>query len=188
MFDPTTGGAWLPFAIFVARLVDVALGVLRNLYASSGMKWQAAVAGFFEIMLWVYAIAAVVNALDDPATILAFALGYSVGTMLGVWIEERIALGFRVVHVMNVQPELHLAALLREQGLRVTRLSGEGYAGPVEIVLAVIPRRRFRAVQELLAEVVPDAFYTIERVERPFGGSGHDGGFGVGSLFDSLRR
>jgi hypothetical protein len=58
----------------------------------------------------------------------------------------------------------------------------------VEYVLAVIPRRRFRAVQQLLTEVAPEAFYTVERVERPFGGSAHDGAFGVRSLFDSLRR
>ena len=169
--DPTGSGAWLPLAIFIARVVDVALGVLRNLYANQGMRWQAGLAGFFEILLWVFAIAGVVSSLDDPATILAFAGGYAVGTMVGIWLEERIALGYRVIRVMNIHQEVDVGLLLRAQGFRATQLTGHGYGGPVEVVLAMVPRRQVRRVRELISDAVPDAFYTIERVDRAVGGS-----------------
>lgn len=171
LLDPTQGGDWLPLAIFGARIIDVALNVMRNLYATAGMRPQAAIAGFFEVLLWVFAVAGVVSSLDDPVIILAFAGGYGIGTFVGIWLEDRIALGFRVLRIMNTHADVDLGAMLRDEGYGVTQLPGRGYGGPVEVVLAVIPRRRYQAVVRLLERTVPDAFYTIERVDRPHGGT-----------------
>ncbi|MEZ4502663.1 MAG: DUF5698 domain-containing protein [Dehalococcoidia bacterium] len=187
LLDPTLGGAWVPFAILAARIIDVALGVMRNIYATAGMHWQAAAAGFFEILLWVFAVAGVVSALDDPFTILAFAGGYGIGTFVGIWIEERIALGYRVLRIMNTHDDVDLGTLLRAQGYGVTQLPGRGFGGPVEVVLAVIPRRRYNEVVEYLDVHVPDAFYTIERVDRPHGGTLRRGN-GMRGALGMLRK
>jgi uncharacterized protein YebE (UPF0316 family) len=187
LLDPTQGGEWVPFAIFAARIVDVAFGVMRNLYATAGMRWQAAVAGFFEILLWVFAVAGVVSALTDPLTILAFAGGYGLGTFVGIWLEDRIALGYRVLRIMNTHDDVDLGSLLRTQGYGVTQLPGRGYGGPVEVVLAVIPRRRYQEVVDYLETTVPDAFYTIERVDRPHGGTLRRGA-GLRGALGMLRK
>ena len=55
------------------------------------------------------------------------------------------------------------------------------------MVLAVIPRRRYGEVVEYLEAHAPDAFYTIERVERPHGGTLRRGS-GLRGALGMLRK
>jgi len=161
----------LPALIFLARIADTSLGTVRIVVLVTGRRVLPAFLGFIEVAIWVLATGGVVSNLDNPLTVIAFAGGFAVGTMLGLWIEERIALGYRVVQVINRDPAIYVAARLRELDYRVTRVDGHGLHGPVEIAILVIRRRRLHAVRALLEEIAPAAFVTIERADTPFSGT-----------------
>ena len=160
----------IPALIFVARLCDVSLGTLRMIFTINGMRWLPAALGFVEVVIWVVAVGNAVTNLDQPLVLIGYAGGFAMGTLVGALIEERIAIGYRVVTVMSAEPEVHLAALIREGGFAVTRVAGEGRSGPVEVAIAVVQRRALPRLSEHIRLVAPAAFMTVERADRAVAG------------------
>ncbi len=162
---------YLPFLIFGARILDVSLGTLRVMFTVSGSRWIAAALGFVELTIWALAVGGLVNNLTNPFALVAYAGGFAAGTLVGLTIEDRLALGFRTVQIVNADSGVDLASRLREAGYRVTELAGEGRSGPVEVILLVIRRRQLNDLRRLITEVAPSAFMTVERADRPAGGA-----------------
>ena len=156
----------LPILIVLARVLDVSLGTLRVVFVSRGLKWLAPVAGFFEVLIWITAIAQILHRLDHWATYVAYAGGYALGTWIGMLIEERLALGSVLLRVVPQRDAQTLAARLRAQGFGVTSLDAEGMSGPVQVLFTVVPRARLDAALDLVEAFNPRAFYTIEDVRR----------------------
>jgi uncharacterized protein YebE (UPF0316 family) len=160
----------IPLLIFVARLGDVSLGTLRMIFTISGMRWLPAALGFVEVVIWVVAIGNAVTNLDQPLVLVGYAGGFAMGTVLGSIIEARIAIGHRVVTIVNPVVEIDLASAMRESGFVVTQVAGQGRAGPVEVVIAVVRRRSLPGLAARVRELVPSAFMTVERAERAVAG------------------
>jgi uncharacterized protein YebE (UPF0316 family) len=158
---------YVTFLIFFARVADVSLGTLRTLYVNAGLKLLAALAGFFQMLVWVFAVAGLVNDLNDYVRIFLFASGFSVGTILGIWIEEKIALGFRAIRIMNHSDDVSLAPLLRNHGYNVTQMDAQGYSNKVEVIIAILSRKEIKGFIQLVKESTSDVYYTIEKVGTP---------------------
>ena len=171
--------AWyIPLLIFGARICDVSIGTVRTMFVISGHSVTAAILGFIEVSIWVLAAGGAISNLTNPWAIIGYAGGFACGVYLGMWIEERIALGFRMVRVICRDNGHQMCLALREHGYRVTQIEGSGRTGPVEIAFLVIQRRKLNEVRAKIAEISPDAFVTIERVEPPIGGGFTDNRFG----------
>lgn len=161
----------LPVLVFVAGVADVSFGTGRMLMVSAGFRWQAAALAMVQIGIFVVAISAVVTNLDNPFALVGYVLGWGAGTFLAMWVENRLAIGYRLIQVINNNPDISVCEHLRASGMRVTRLEGHGLSGPVEVSMTVIRRRTLDRVREQIMAIAPNAFITIERAERPIGGS-----------------
>ena len=91
----------LPLLIFVAEMCVVTVSTVRIIAVSRGLKALAAVLGFFEITLWLFAIGQIMSNLSDPACYIAFAAGFTLGNYLGITLEEKMALGSLVVRIIT---------------------------------------------------------------------------------------
>lgn len=159
--------AWyIPLLIFCARLCDVPIGTLRTILMIQGHRAISAVLGFFEVIIWALAVGGVINYLTNPLALIGYGAGFSVGTLLGMMIEERIAIGLRMVRVINPNQEINAAKALRQAGYKVTRIDGEGQKGPVEVTFFTVKRRNLSRTMSLLERIAPDAFVTVERTDR----------------------
>ncbi len=164
--------AWyIPLLIFLARIVDVSIGTVRTMLLVSGNRWLTPILGFFEVTVWVLAVSGVLKYLTEWSAILAYGAGFAAGIYVGMLIEDRMAIGYRILRVINPNRGLNLSSLLRSRGFRVTSVEGHGRDGPVEMAFTVVRRREVPDVQEILKEASPDAFVTVERVDRPSGGA-----------------
>ena len=163
--------ALLPLAIFVLKVIELTVHTMRTILAVSAMSREAAIVGFVEAAIGVTAMGAVVTNLSNPLAIVAYAGGFSVGIVAGTRVEEWLALGLRLVEIVNPDPAVRLADELRSRGYRVTSLSGEGHAGPVEVGLALVRRRSLQALLTDVSTLAPRAFVTVQRSERSRGGS-----------------
>ncbi len=163
--------AWyIPVLIFCARICDVSVGTVRMLFVLNGFRAAAAGLGFIEVTVWVLAVSGVLTHLNHPITIVAYAGGFAVGVLVGMTIEDRIAIGYRLVRVINSRPEVGLPGALRDAGFRVTQIDGHGRSVPVEVIFTVIPRRALRTVRSIVHTIAPEAFLTVENTDRPTGG------------------
>ncbi|MCA9280295.1 MAG: DUF2179 domain-containing protein [Phycisphaeraceae bacterium] len=165
--------AWaIPLLIFSARICDVSIGTVRMIMVFSGHRIASAALGFIEVTIWVLAISSVIKYVNNPLNVLAFAGGFATGTLVGMSVEKKLALGFRVVRVINPKPEASLAAALREKGHAATRVDGEDRTGPVEIVFLTVKRKTVDALVSQIGALAPDAYVSIERAERVSTGIG----------------
>lgn len=166
--DQDDAMAWyVPALIFLARICDVSLGTVRMMLTVSGHRYAAALLGFVEVVIWVFAVGGALAYLPNPLAVLGYAGGFAAGTLVGMWIEDRMALGYRVVQVISPRTDTEVAGVLRERGHRVTRVDGHGRAGPVEIAFLVVKRRRVQKLLREIREFAPSSFITVERVDPP---------------------
>jgi uncharacterized protein YebE (UPF0316 family) len=175
---------YFPLLIFCARICDVSIGTIRTMLVISGHRVVSAALGFVEVTVWVLAVGSVINHLGDGNlwTLVGYAGGFATGVLVGMWLEERLALGLRIVRIISVDQAVRLSDALRAHGFRVTRVEGSGRTGPVEISFLVIRRRQLRELRDKLRAVNPKAFMTVERVDVASGG-GFDEGGGIGKQF-----
>ena len=152
------------FGIIALRLVDVSIGALRIQYLIRGRRSLAGVLGFFESLTWVVAAALVLNDLDEWYKVVAYAGGFGLGTSLGGYLDAWIASGQVFLRIMSPCDSPPIASSLRERGFGATVVNGEGWDGDVRLTLTAIPRRRKREVLDIIKELNPHAFVTIDDV------------------------
>lgn len=157
---------YIPLLIYCARITDVSIGTLRMILIINGHRYLAASLGFVEVIIWVLAVGGAIRYLDHPVALIAYGGGFATGTLLGMALEERIALGQNMLRVVNRCLDIDLSGKLRAKGYRVTRVDGHGQAGPVEIAFLVVPRRNVKAALDDISTIAPESFVTIERTAR----------------------
>ena len=156
----------LPFLIFLARIVDVSLGTLRIVLISRGQRLFASLLGFIEVFIWLVTISQILQNLSGVASYLAYAAGFAAGTYMGMSIERSLRVRKSIVRIVASGNTDQLTAELTERGYRLTRLSGRGAKGPVEIVFSVVDTKRLHGVLKMIKRLMPHAFYSIEDVQR----------------------
>jgi uncharacterized protein YebE (UPF0316 family) len=159
--------AWLgALLIFSLRVCDMSLDTLRVLFVMRGKKQVAWVLGFFQSAIFVLAIAKVLTQVTNPLNIIGYAAGFATGNVVGMIIEERIAIGHILVNIISPHRGSAIVSHLRQNGYAVTELAGRGKDGMVSMINCSVLRKQVGAVHGLVNEVDPDAFITAEDV-RP---------------------
>ncbi len=171
----------LPILIFLSRLVDVSLGTLRHMFVSKGFRKIVPILGFFEVLLWLVAISQVMKNLNNAACYIAWAGGFSMGTYLGMRIEEKLALGFQVIRIITNRDSSELIKSLGDANLGVTQIDGMGAKGPVKVIFTIVKRKDIPIAVKLINIHNPNAFYSLEDVrgssQGVFPGDMQSGGF-----------
>ena len=91
----------LPALIFIARVCDVTIGTLRIISVSRGYKFLAPVFGFFEVLIWIVVIGKVMQNLGNVFCYIGYAGGFATGNLVGIIIEERLAMGILLIRIIN---------------------------------------------------------------------------------------
>src|SRR5690606_23153126 len=92
---------WEVLTIFVAQVIYVSTLTVRWIILLRGSRWLAAAISVGEVMIYVYALGLVVTNLDQPIKLVVYAVGYATGSLLGTFIEERLAFGHVVLQVIT---------------------------------------------------------------------------------------
>jgi uncharacterized protein YebE (UPF0316 family) len=158
--------AWLPLVIFLLRVADMSLDTLRVLFVVRGRRAAVWFLGFSQSVIWVVAITTVLGNLDNVWNLLTYSAGFATGTLLGMVIEERLALGHGHVRVISTLQGQAVANALRAAGHAVTELTGRGRDGDVAVLSTSVRRRELDRLLRLVGGVDPGAFVTVEEV-RP---------------------
>ena len=154
----------LPILIFIARMCDVTLGTLRNVFISKGLRNVVPILGFFEVTIWLLSIKQIMQHLDNPLCYIAFAGGFAMGTYVGLFVEKRLAIGMQVLRIIINQDARPLIEVLQNENFGVTVIDGQGAKGPVKIIFTIIKRKDIDRVRFLISQTHPSAFYSIEDI------------------------
>lgn len=156
----------LPFLIFFARIVDVSINTVRIIYVLGGRKLTSTLLGFFESFIWLMAISQIFENLDNIVSYIAYPAGFAAGIFVGMIIEEKIAYGKVIVRIIT-RKDIHvLLQYLNKQYFRYTYVRAEGPDGDENLVFTVLQREKLEQLLSTLKEILPTAFYTVEKVNR----------------------
>ncbi len=147
--------------IFVLRVFGIAISTLATILTVQGRKLLAVLTGSLSTLVYVLAIAQVVTNLRNIPNLVAYVVGFGVGTWIGMVLEERMALGYSEVRVISSSRGEPIAASLRRAGFGVTQLYGHGKEGSVGILDVVVPRKNVPTVIQVVEEVDPQAIVTV---------------------------
>ncbi len=162
------GGALL---IFGMRIADVSLGTVRQIMAVRGHGVVAALIGFVEVSIFLMAISRVLGKIDEHwFYVVAYSGGFATGTVVGVWLEQLIGLGTRMIRVITRRRNDELVTNLRAAGFGVTQIDGQGKNGHVYLLLSMVRRKAVPRFIEILKCYSPHAMYTVEEVRFSHGG------------------
>jgi uncharacterized protein YebE (UPF0316 family) len=156
----------LPVLIFLARIGDVSINTIRIIYVLGGRRWTATLLGFFESFIWLMAIRQIFEHLDNWVCYVAYPAGFASGIFVGMIIEERIAYGKVIVRIITRKDVSVLLGHLTAQQYRYTHVNAEGPEGHENLVFTVLERDNLESLLYKLKEVLPTAFYTVEKVNR----------------------
>ncbi len=158
--------------IALMRMSDVTIGTFRTILVVQGKKYFAGLAGFFEVLIWIFAMRFIVNNMDETLNLFAYATGFGIGNILGITLEEKVALGYVQINIISKRFSDKIADSLRSSKYGVTLIPAEGSTGGLAIIIIIIRRRDLKQVRSLIENIDNKAFITIQH-SRPYRGFIH---------------
>jgi len=158
------GWVILPFMIFLARICDVTLGTIRIILVNRGQRRIAPLLGFVEVFIWIVAVGQLVQHLSSPISYIGYAAGFAVGNYVGMFVEDKLAIGNVLIRTILQEKGDEVASALRQKGFGVTKIMGEGSSGQVRLIFTVVPRKEAQMALEIIHQIQPLAFITVEDV------------------------
>lgn len=171
-FDNVILGALM---IFFVRMLSIAISTIRYLIMGRSNSLLVFGLAMFEALAFAMTFGQVAQDLDNIWNLMAYCLGFASGTWVGIQIEHRVGQGFATVNIVSMGKSLPIAKAIRDAGFGATRSSGEGNTGTVGLIRTVLHRRDAAQIIDIVQEIDPKAFVTIEEtrsVTRGFLGYG----------------
>ena len=154
----------LPVAIMFLRIIDVSLGTVRLIMVFRGRRITAAVLGFFEVIIWLTAITAIISHITDWVNVIFYGLGFALGNVVGMMIENIMAVGQQVVRFISTEEGDKITRVLRAKGYGVTEVVASGREGPVGLGFLIAARKKIPSLIGLISGMDSKAVVTIEDV------------------------
>ncbi|HEX2977304.1 MAG TPA: DUF2179 domain-containing protein [Bacteroidales bacterium] len=155
----------MPVLIFCARICDVSIGTLRIIFVSKGKKNIAPFLGFFEVLIWIIAISKIMQNLDNYINYVAYAAGFATGNLIGMIIEEKLAMGILMIRIFANERGHDLVADLNINGYGATVVNAHGAREDVSLIYTIVQRTDIEKVIKIINKFNPKSFYTIEDIK-----------------------
>ena len=156
--------------VFGFRVADMTLDTFRVLLIVQGRKYLAGLLGATEVFIFLIALTRVIGHLDNPLNFIAYCLGFGVGNVVGLTIEEKTSMGRSWLQIIVRQGVEKIVGELRKAGFGVTEVLGQGQSGPLSILYTVAYRKDVPQILNLLTATDPHAFVTVMETRKVFGG------------------
>jgi len=153
--------------IFFSKILEVSISTVRLVLIARGNRIVASLLAAVEVTIWLLVSSKVLLTLwEDPFLAVAYVLAVMVGIYLGVFIEDKLALGLSQIEVIaEIEEGRIIAKKLRDNGYRATTYEGEGLDGKkLSIVLKVL-RKDVPVTTSILKEY-DHLFVTITDIKK----------------------
>ncbi len=156
--------------ILVINIVYVSFSTIRMILTLKGRRYIAAVVSMFEIVIYVVGLGLVLDNLDQIQNLIAYAVGFGIGVVVGSKIEEKLALGYITVNVISSDPNIEFTRKLRDKGYGVTSWFAYGMDGDRLAMQILTPRKYELKLYETIKTIDPKAFIISYEPKQIHGG------------------
>ncbi|MGF1451289.1 MAG: DUF5698 domain-containing protein [Opitutales bacterium] len=149
--------------IMLARAGDVTIGTLRVISVIDGRMKTAFMLGLVEVTIWLAVITATLSKVEEnPWLAVFFALGFSLGNVLGILMERKLPLGNLTVRVVGGDAVREIAKMIWDAGAGATLVKGEGRTGERWMLFSFLPKKHMPKVAAILKPYKDEIFYTFD--------------------------
>jgi len=148
--------------IMFMRICDVSIGTMRTILVVQGRKYFAGLAGMIEVLIWVFAIRYIFQNLDQVLNLFGYAIGFGIGNVLGITIEQKIGFGYAQLNIISKVASEKIIEILRKEKYGVTVLPAQGVFGQSSIIVVIIPRKFQKKLIKLIESIDSQAFITVQ--------------------------
>ncbi|MBS4209592.1 DUF5698 domain-containing protein [Bacillus sp. FJAT-50079] len=151
-------GLMMVAIILLINIVYVTFFTIRMILTLKGYRYLAAFLSMIEVVIYVVGLGLVLDNLNQIQNLIAYAVGYGIGVIVGSKIEEKMALGYITVNVITKEYDRDLPKQLRAEGYGVTSWAAQGLEGD-RMALQVLTARKYELkLYEKIKELDPKAF------------------------------
>jgi uncharacterized protein YebE (UPF0316 family) len=144
--------------ILIINIVYVSFFTIRMILTLKGQRYLAAFLSMIEVVIYVLGLGLVLNNLNEIQNLVAYAVGYGIGVIVGMKIEEKLALGYIIVNVITKEYDKNLPKLIREKGFGVTDWEAHGLEGNRMAMQILTPRKFELSLYDIIKTNDPKAF------------------------------
>lgn len=156
--------------ILVINIVYVSFSTIRMILTLKGRRYLAAAVSTIEVVVYILGLSIVLDNLDGIQNIVAYAIGFALGIIIGSIIEEKLALGYITVNVISTDPDLDFSEKLRSEGYGVTSWRSSGMDGDRLSLQILTSRKRELDLYELIMAIDERAFIVAYEPKHIQGG------------------
>ena len=156
--------------IFSINIVYVTFFTVRMIMTLKGYRYLAAAVSMVEVVIYIVGLGLFLDNLDQIQNLIAYALGYGSGVVIGSKIEEKMALGYITVNVITSEAGEYLPNQLREKGYGVTDWNANGRDGGRQSMQILTPRKMELKLYKAIQEIDPKAFIIAYEAKTIHGG------------------
>ena len=139
--------------IFISKIIENALATLRLIVVANGKKILGAILQFCISLVWVLVTGVVVTDLTkDPLKIIFFCFGSLVGSYIGSYIEEKLALGYNLITCITTNEDNLLYKTLERKGYSLIKIEGLEKNNRKDVLLITVSRKKKHHVINIIKE------------------------------------
>ncbi len=154
----------IPLLIFLAKIIDVSLSTLGLIFISKGYKKLSSLLSFIEICIYLFAISKILENLTNIYYYLSYAGGYALGTYIGIWIEEKLSIGFVHIRMITKKNANKLISTFKEYGYDITKYQAKSLTDRVDVIYTVVKRNELNNILDIIKSFDKKAFYSVEDI------------------------
>lgn len=161
--------------IFLSKVLENALATLRLIVVSNGKKMTGAILQFIISLVWVIVTGSVlIDITKDPLKVVFFALGSMVGSYLGSYFEEKMAMGSNTLTaIVDADISKLITDKIRDMGYAVTSTKGEGKDKTRSILYIVVSRKKQKKIMNMISDIDNSAMIIASHTSSIHGGFVH---------------
>lgn len=158
------GNIWIYLYVFLGTIIEVAVYTLRVALTTRGCKvWVAILGGINNIFAITIMILVTTTITTDPLRAIVYGIAYTIGALVGVKLDERLAIGSNFLTIITDYKESNkLVTELRKAGFAFTILVGKGKEKERAVIRIATKRRREKTVLKLINEFSPNSMLIDE--------------------------
>lgn len=156
--------------ILAINIVYVTFFTIRMILTLKGYRYIAALVSMVEVVVYIIGLGLVLDNLDKIQNVIAYAVGYGIGVIVGTKIEEKMALGYITVNVITADIDHAMPRLLRDKGYGVTDWAANGLEGNRSAMQILTPRKDELKLYAIIKEIDPKAFIIVYEPKTIHGG------------------
>ncbi|MBS4179480.1 DUF2179 domain-containing protein [Lederbergia citrea] len=156
--------------ILIINIVYVTFFTIRMILTLKGYRYIAAFVSMVEVVIYVVGLGLVLDNLNQIQNLIAYAIGYGIGVIVGTKIEEKMALGYIMVNVITKEYDRDLPKQLRTEGYGVTTWAAQGLEGDRMALEVLTPRKYELKLYQTIKEIDPKAFIIAYEPKAIHGG------------------